>query len=106
MLGNLFTMLCVSDVDGKLIRVDCGVREGGKSNAPKDMFNNEAAEAAAATAVAAAAAAADDIDGDAIADIDDDDAAADNDGTGNGPVVMGANADDFVRLLSNDSLAP
>lgn len=33
-------MLCVNDVDGRLLRVDCSVRIGG-SNALNDEFNND-----------------------------------------------------------------
>lgn len=93
-LGNLFTILCVNDVDvdGRLLRDDCGVREDGKSNAPKDVFKDEVAAAAEVTV------AADD-------DNDDRDIVP-NDDADNNPVGSGANADGFVRLLSNDSLPP
>lgn len=94
-LGNLFTILCVNDVDGRLLRVDCAEREDGKSNAPKDVFNDEATATDADT---------DEDDDDA--DDPDPDADADNDEAVNGPAESGANADGFVRLLSNDSLPP
>lgn len=102
MLGNLFTMLCVSDVDvdGRLLRDDCAVREVGKSNATKDVFNNEVADVKLGTA----APAADDDNEEAIGpNNDDDDDDVDNDEV---PGVSGANADGFVRLFSNNSLPP
>lgn len=96
MLGNLFTMLCVNDVemDGRLLRDDCAVREIGKSNAPKDVFNDEGTDDELGTAAPAD-------DDEAIGPNDDDD--VDNDEV---PGVSGANADAFDRLFSNKSLPP
>lgn len=86
-------MLCVNDVDvdGRLLRDDCAVREDGKSNAPKDVFNDEA-----------------DVEPGKAAATDDDDAIGPNDADDNDdvPGVSGANADGFVRLFSNKSLPP
>lgn len=98
MLGSLFTMLCVNDADGRLMRDDCTVRGIGKSSALIGVFVDEltaaATDAAASTAVD-----------------DDDDIAAGtvNDATnaGGGPVgINAANADGFERFDSNGSLQP
>lgn len=103
MLGNLFTMLCVNDVDGRLLRDDCAataaVREDGKSNEPNDVFSDEMA--AVEPAVAAADNDAGEVNG--PNDEDDNDDAVDNDDVAG---VSDANADGFVRLFSNDSLPP
>lgn len=40
MLGSLLTMLSVNDVDGKLFRGVCEVRNGA-SNGPNDEFNDD-----------------------------------------------------------------
>lgn len=94
MLGNLFTMLCVNDVDGRLLREDCAaVRGDGKSNAPNEVAAAEL-EPEAATAE----------DDEAIGPNDDDD--VDNDDDDDVPGISGANADGFVRLFSNGSLPP
>lgn len=80
MLGNLFTMLCVNDADGRAVRDDF------KSSVPNDVFKDEAVTAAT----------------DDAADPDDNDEMdVDGDPVGGG---SGTNADDFIRLLSNDSL--
>lgn len=89
MLGNLLTMLCVSDVDGKVLRNVCIARDEF-SNELNDEFNDAVAAAAAATAAAK----------------DDDDDVSDVDGA-IGPdktlADIGANADGFARLPSNES---
>lgn len=99
MLGSLFTMLCVSDVDvdGRLLRDDCAVREVGKSNVPNDEFNDDATDVEPGTAGPPA-------DNAAIDPSDDDDDNVDSDeGV---PGMSGANADGFDRLFSNNSLLP
>lgn len=70
MLGNLFTMLCVSDVDGRLLRANCICRVGVSIVPLCDEFK------------------LDDVD---VEDVE-------------LPDGREANADNFVRLLSNESL--